>query len=146
MYEMQSSNHILAQEGILATFSIAKRVTIKDVKHLRDRLKKEKISKSDLNSLIRQTVINETQQAIEKQTVPGLIVADMVNSEEKKRLMELTYFASIVAKKLTEKNSNKYHLCYVVNALVNMLGLKEEDFDEFHRKFSEFQSGESNSD
>jgi predicted nucleic acid-binding protein len=145
---MQSPNHILAQEGILASFSIAKKVTIKDIKQLRTRLNKNSISQLELNNLVKQTVINETQVAIEKQTVPGLIAAETMvsNFEEKKRLMELTYFASIVAKKLTEKKSNKYHLCFVVNALVNMLSLREEDFDEFHRKFSEFQEGESDNE
>lgn len=141
--KMQSPNHILAQEGVLASFSIAKKVTIKDVKKLRNRLKKNgNVSQKELNGLVQQAVVNETQRAIENQTIPGLIIKDIVNSDEKKRLMEFTYLASLVAKKLAEKCSDKYYFCYVVNAIVSMLGLKEEDFDEFHKKFSEFQNGE----
>lgn len=145
---MQSPNHILAQEGVLTSFSIAKKVTIKDVKKLRNQLRNKKnMNRSDINGLVRQTIIEETQKAVEQNAIPGLINSgtnNAANAEEKKRLMEFTYFASLVAKKMAEKCSDKYYCCYVVNAIVNMLGLKEEDFDEFHRRFSEFQEGENN--
>ena len=46
---MQTTNHILSKEGILTTFSIAKKVSAKDVKKLRDRLKSAKIDASKLS-------------------------------------------------------------------------------------------------
>ena len=138
---MTTTNHILAKEGILTTFSIAKKVTAKDVKKLRDKLKSVKIDADKLQELLRSTVIKETQQAIETKKIPGLIIDGVEESEEKKRIMELTYFASVIAKKLSEKKIDKYHSCYIINAIVNMLGLIEEDFDEFHRKFSKFKEG-----
>ena len=138
---MTTTNHILAKEGILTTFSIAKKVTAKDVKKLRDKLKSVKIDADKLQELLRNTVIKETQQSIETKKIPGLIIDGAEESEEKKRIMELTYFASVIAKKLSEKKIDKYHSCYIINAIVNMLGLSEEDFDEFHRKFSKFKEG-----
>lgn len=138
---MTTANHILAKEGILTTFSIAKKVTAKDVKKLRDKLKSAKIDADKLQELLRSTVIKETQQALETQKIPGLIIDGAEESEEKKRIMELTYFSSVIAKKLSEKKIDKYHSCYIINAIVNMLGLSEEDFDEFHRKFSKFKEG-----
>lgn len=138
---MHTTDHILAKEGILTTFSIAKKVTAKDVKKLRDKLKSSKIDAEKLQELLRSAVVRDTKKAIESQKIPGLIVAGAEDSEEKKRIMELTYFASVIAKKLSDKKIGKYHSCYIINAIVNMLGLTEGDFDDFHKKFSRFKEG-----
>jgi hypothetical protein len=143
---MQTANHILAKEGILTTFSIAKKVTAKDVKKLREKLKTANLDSDKLKELLRNTVIKETQADIEAHKIPGLIISGFEENEEKKRIMELTYFASVIAKKLSEKNIGKYHSCYIINAIVNVLGLTEEDFDEFHRKFSKFRDGINGND
>ncbi len=139
---MQTTNHILAKEGILTTFSIAKKVTAKDVKRLRDKIKTAKMDAEKVQELLRLSIIKNTQKDIETQKIPGLIVIGSEDTEEKKRIMELTYFASMIAKKLSEKNIDKYHSCYIINAIVNMLGLTEDNFDEFHKKFSRFKNGD----
>ena len=136
------TNHILSKEGILTTFSIAKKVTAKDVKKLREKMKLTKMDANKLHELLRMTIVKDTQKNIKSQKIPGLIISGLEDEEEKKRIMELTYFASMIAKKLSEKNINKYHSCYIINSIVNMLGLTEDDFDEFHKKFSEFKNGE----
>ncbi len=139
---MTGANHILAKEGILTAFSIAKRVTVKDVKRLKEKFKNVKTDK--LQGALREAVLEETQAAIETNQIPGLIVTgDNSSHDEKKRIAELTYFASLIAKKLADKKIDKYHSCYIVNAIVNMLGLSEDDFDEFHRRFSKYRNGES---
>jgi len=143
---MQTASHILAKEGILTTFSIAKKVTAKDVKKLRDKLKIAKMDSDKLKELLRNAVIQEAQAGIDAHKIPGLIIDGSEENEEKKRIMELTYFASVIAKKLSEKNIGKYYSCYIINAIVNVLGLTEEDFDEFHKKFSEFRDGLGNND
>lgn len=138
---MQTTHHILAKEGILTTFSIAKKITAKDVKKLRDKIKTAKMDADKLNELLKISIIKDTQKDIESKKIPGLILEGMEDAEEKKRIMELTYFASIISKKLSEKNIDKYHSCYIINAIVNMLGLTEENFDEFHKRFSDFKKG-----
>ena len=143
---MQTPNHVLAKEGILTTFSIAKKVTTKDVKRFREKLKTSKINAYKLNELLRKAVVKETQETIETQKIPGLILLGVEENEEKKRIMELTYFASVISRKLMEKRIDKYHSCYIINAIVNMLQLTEEDFDNFHRKFSEFRDGKGEDD
>jgi hypothetical protein len=139
---MQTSNHILAKEGILTTFSIAKKVSIKDIKKIRDKMKNTKVDANKMQDLLKRLIVKETQSKIDTQKIPGIIldgVENVEDVEEKKRLMELTYFASIIAKKLSEKKIGKYHSCYIINAIVNMLGLTEGDFNEFHKKFSKFK-------
>jgi hypothetical protein len=143
---MHTTDHILAKEGILTTFSIAKKVTAKDVKKLRSKIKSAKMDADKLHELLRTSIIKDTQKDIVTQKIPGLIVGGIEDSDEKKRIMELTYFASMISKKLSEKNIDKYHSCYIINAIVNMLGLTEENFDEFHKQFSKFKDGEKPKD
>ena len=99
-----------------------------------------------LHELLRMSIIKDTQKDIETKKIPGLIIDGVEDAEEKKRIMELTYFASMIAKKLSEKQIDKYHSCYIINAIVNMLGLTEDNFDEFHKKFSKFKNGDDKKD
>lgn len=134
-----SINHILAKEGILTTFSIAKRISVKDVQSLQKKIKGKKDTEENFKKLLRDRVMMETQKALVERKIPGVLTPEgneIISEEEKKKLMELTYLASVIAKKLGEKNIDKYHTCYIINAIINMIGLTESDFDEFHRKFS----------
>lgn len=76
--------------------------------------------------------------------VPGMVIEKPSQKRQntEKRLIDLTYFASIISKKVTEKKLGKFDRCYLINVLVNMLGLSEEDFDVFHRTFNKFKNGE----
>ena len=141
---MTTANHILAKEGILTTFSIAKRVSAKDIKKLQKKLKDSKVDAEKLQEMLKSAILKETEKAIKSKNIPGLIVEGGIENEqdpeEQKKIMELTYFASIISKKLADKKIDKYHSCYIINAIINMLGLTGEDFDEFHRKFSKFKN------
>jgi len=144
---MQIDNHILSKEGILTSFSIGKKVTMKDMKKICKGLGGSKVDDKKFQELLRAAVIKGDKAPVDIQKIPGLIFDGIfAENEEKKRIMELTYFASIIAKKLAERRVGKYHSCYIINAIVNMLGLTEEDFDEFHRKFAKFKEGKSGED
>src|SRR4051812_22564839 len=108
---MQTTQHILAKEGILTTFSIAKKITARDVKKLREKIKTAKLDADKINELLKMSIIKDTQKDIETKKIPGLVLEGIEDVEEKKRIMELTYFASMIAKKLSEKNIDKYHSC-----------------------------------
>jgi len=144
---MQTSNHILAKEGILTAFAVAKRVTSFDIKKLKEKLKESKVNPEKLQDILIKTIMEQTKSAFESETIPGLMMKEVIKEEEeKKRIMELTYFASVIAKKISDNNTDKYHSCYIINAIVNMLSLTEEDFDEFHRRFARFKEGKSEED
>ncbi len=144
---MQTANHVLSKEGILTTFSIAKRITAKDIRKISQKLKRSKshANSEELQDLLKEKIIKDTQKNLDINKIPGLIIQGADDEEEKKRIMELTYFASMIAKKLSEKNIDKYYSCYIINAIVNMLGLTEENFNEFHKKFSKFKNGDEKS-
>jgi hypothetical protein len=140
MIEMQTVNHILAKEGILTAFSLAKRVTPLEINRLRKKFKDSNLNSGQFQHALVKSIIEATQKAFESEEIPGLMMKEIAEeNSEKKRIMELTYFASIIAKKITDNNTSKYHSCFIINTLVNMLGLNEEDFDNFHKKFSRFR-------
>ena len=142
---MTSTSHILAQEGILTTFSIAKKVTTKDIKKLRDKMKSNNIDVEKLQEFLKKSVIEEAAVSMKNSKIPGLIVEGQFVGEEKteedKKIMELTYFSSLVAKKITDKKTDKYYACYIINAMVNMLGLNDNDFEQFHKRFAKYKNG-----
>ncbi len=141
---IETANHILSREGILTTFSIAKRISKKDIEKLCQKIKSDKTNTKKFQNILRKTIMEETRDALLSKKIPGLIAPGQnIPDDEKKLMMELTYFASIIAKKINEKRIDKFHSCYIINAIVNMLGLTESDFDEFHRKFSKYRDGDA---
>ena len=144
---MQTVNHILSNEGILTTFQIAKRISKKDMlRQFKNKLQegcKSKPSDQKLRKLLAKKIMEETKKAFINQTIPGLIVPGQnIPDQEKRKMMELTYFASVVAKKIGEKQLSKFHACYIINAIVNMLGLDEKAFEDFHKKFSKLKDND----
>ena len=135
--------HVLTELGVLKTFSIAKRVSEEDIIQLTEqynKLSKVKRKNISLTEYMKKAIAKSMQDAFENQTVPGLIFADFVpTQEDHEKMMALTQFASLVSKKLVEKKLGKFYHCFVVNSIVNMLGLSDKDFDEFHRQFSKFE-------
>lgn len=139
---IETANHILSKEGILTTFSIAKRISKKDMQKLRQKIKSNKFDAMKFQDFIKKSIVEDTKRAILSKKIPGLIIPERnISSQEKEIIMELTYFASIISKKINEKKIDKYYSCFIINAIVNMLGLTEGDFDEFHRKFSKYKEG-----
>jgi len=136
---MKPINHILSNEGILTSFSIAKKISVNDIKYINDKIKTLKKNPKEIQELLKDVIIEETRKDIENQKIPGLIITEIKNSAEKKRMMELSYFSNMISQKLIEKKIDKYNLCYIINAMINILGLTEEDFDNFKKKFSQFK-------
>jgi len=146
---MTSPKHILSEEGILISFSIAKKINTKELKRIKSNAKKIGSTEEDIKKLLSEIVISETKQSIEKKEIPGLIWPEVKNetpppkSLSNKRTVELTYLASLLAKKISEKNLSKYEYCYVINSIINILGLNEDDFEDFYEKFSSDKKDDS---
>lgn len=142
---MQSSpKHLITELGVLRSCSIAKKISAERVRTYKRRIKKLAKSKEEAEELLQKVVLRDAQKEIDPSDVPGMIVEVKSNKRQsvEKKLMDLTYFSSIVSKKANEKELSTFDKCYIVNVLVNMLKLSEEDFDNFHRIFSKFKSGE----
>jgi hypothetical protein len=117
-----SNDHILIKEGILKSFSIFKKISVQS-------LKKKKSNKTE----------NDEE-------VPGFEEPfSNATNEEKEMLTKFSYFSSLIAKKMVKEKIDKYHACYVINSIISMLGLDEDDFENFHKKFNKM-IGENDDD
>lgn len=135
--------HLLTQMGVLTSFSVAKKITEDDIKNLLRKEKKNSNSNGNIPDLIKGKIMNEIKDALMNGKIPGLITpADSagIPKELQSKFDELNKFIMVVAHKILEKKMDKFSMCYVINTMVNVLGLSEKDFEEFHKKVFEKNS------
>jgi hypothetical protein len=134
------STHILTRLKILTSFSIAQRVTEKEIANFYKKHSSQGKSDFEIGELLKYSVLKEVKTALDNNKIPGLIshnedlVTPNANDPVNKNIDVLNKLVAIIANKLNSKNFDKVSLCYCINTLVNLLGLTEEDFDEFHQK------------
>lgn len=131
--------HILNQLGVLASFSVAKRITEEEIKVFFSKQKKKGKSDHEISEMMHTKIINDIQEAILKNEIPGLLssqeVAKDLGMDQSviDKMPELNRLVMILSNKLSEKKYDKMALCYFINSLVNVLGLTEKDFERFHQ-------------
>lgn len=141
---MNNPIHILNKMGVLSSFSVAKKITEEELNKYISKEKKSGKSTKKIGEILKQKIMDEIQNAIVENKVPGLISDENTKLELLlgKNIIELNRMGLIVASKMTEKNYDKMSLCYFINALTNMLGLQEEDFIKFHRRNNDDDDGD----
>lgn len=148
---MQSNNHLLAKYGIMTNFSIAKKITKKQLKSLTDKFG----SSNDLSEVLRNEILKETKLAIHNNKIPGIITNEKFpikasNTENPNATIDLVkktklmYFSTLVIQKISDQNLTKDECCFIIVNLINGLGLKESDFKKFHDSNNSSENTESN--
>lgn len=146
----QKPIHILMQLGILTSFSVAKKISEKEITTFFNRKKHKGKSNDKIAELLKQHIISDIQEAITNNKVPGLISPlgiPNLNSVGKDipNFSELNKTIMLIVEKMIEKKYDKFSLCFFINTLVNLLGLSEKDFEKFHRRMSS-QTNEDDED
>ena len=142
MCTMLNPVHILNQMGVITSFSVAKKVEEDDITKFFAKGRKAGKSVEEMNTLLRDRVLSEIQDAVENRKIPGLLAPEELAKEMGvqqhiiNNIPELNRLIMIVGHKLAEKKYDRMSLCYFINSLVNLLGLTESDFEKFHRKNS----------
>ena len=134
--------HMLTQMGVLTSFSISKKITEKELESMMKSEKNKGKSESEIVSMMGETIINEIVSAVQKRKIPGILIEEKKGRKPPipiKNIEDLNRLVLILGTKLPRKKYDKISLCYFINYLVGALGLKEEDFEEFHRKIRESQ-------
>jgi hypothetical protein len=136
----QQPIHILNQMGVIPSFSLATKVTEHDVTKLYNKERRAGKTQAEIEEFLRNKIIDEIQNALAKQQIPGLLnpqeIAEEAGLSKKivRNIPELNRLVMVVAHKLIEKKFDKMSMCYLINGLVNMIGLTESDFEKFHRQ------------
>lgn len=134
-------NHLIAKHGVLTSFSIARKVSKKDIKEISDKIKKKCKNKDDFNELLQKEVLKTTRYSMNQDLIPGLILPDKSTTNtrkelaDEKKLMQLNYISNMIAKKLMDNKFSKDEICYIILTLLSSLGLNDQDFKNFNAKY-----------
>jgi hypothetical protein len=132
--------HMLTQMGILTSFSISKRITEKEMEMAMRAEKNKGKSEDEIISIMGESIINDIVSAVQNKKIPGMLVEEKSSKKPLipiQNIEDLNRLVLVLNTKLPRKKYDKLSLCYFINYLVGALGLKEEDFEEFHRKIRE---------
>jgi hypothetical protein len=139
--------HILSQMGVMAAFSVAKKITESDYRKLIAKGKRAGKSNAEIERSIKEKILGEIQDAIINQKIPGLLgpqdIAREVGMSEDiiANIPELNRLIAIIIHKLSGQKYDKMSLCYFINNMVNLLELQESDFEKFHQQNSKDDGG-----
>jgi len=150
-----SQNHLLAKHGIMASFTIAKRITQSQLKKMVKQLNIDENSQ-EFKTHLNNQIIRDTQLAVYNNKIPGWITNEKLprkvipkdptpnkpankstrNSKKKSALSEdkktkLTLFATIIVRKILEQKSTTEEKCFLIHRIVSGLGLRDSDFKKF---------------
>lgn len=144
---MEEPMHILTQSGVLASFSVSKKITEEEINAImRDAQNKGK-DEDQVLEIVRTKIMREIIDATQKGTLPGIIVENVKNQLiPVKSLESLNRMVEVLSAKMKQKKFDKLSLCYFINYLVGNLGLKEEDFEDFHRRIKEVRGDDGDDD
>lgn len=144
--------HILNQLGVLASFSVAKKVTEGDINSFFSKQKKTGKNEKQIGKLLQEKILKEIQEAVLNQNIPGIITPEEMAKEagvDQKiidRMPELNRLIMVIVHKMSEKKYDKMSLCYFINSMVNLLGLTERDFEKFHRQNTKNEDDDNDDD
>lgn len=136
-------NHLIAKHGVLTSFSIARKVSKKDIKQISDKIKKQCKNRTEFNELLQKEVLKTTKYSMNQDLIPGLILPEnnkeTVRKElaDEKKMLQLNYMANAVAKKLTDNKLSKDEICYIILNLLSAIGVNDQDFKNFNEKYGD---------
>lgn len=136
----QQPLHILTRAGILASFSVSQKVTEEEVDAIMKEAQNRGKTEDEAIDLVKTKIMKEIIDATRKGTLPGIIIENTKNQLlPVKSLESLNRMVEVLSQKMKQKKFDKLSLCYFINYLVGSLGLKEEDFEDFHRRLRDLR-------
>jgi len=141
---MKTFNHLIAQHGVLISFSIAKKLNRESIKAISDEINKLGGDKKTRNQLLEEEIKRNTMDSMKLTDVPGLIMSKteivkekfMDNSfmKDEKKVITLMILSNSLSKKILDKKLPKEQMCFILISMINSLGLSDGDFKNFHQK------------
>jgi len=139
--------HILTKEGILASFSVSKQITEEEINGMMKDAKNKTKDEDEILELLKTNIMKEIVEATQTGVLPGIILENVKNQLlPVKSLESLNRMVEVLSTKMKQKKFDKLSLCYFINYLVGSLNLKEEDFEEFHRRIKEVRGDDDDED
>ncbi len=148
--ETHLPKHLLSDLGVLKKFSIAKKISNAEIQKETKKIKKiHKNADADkLYKLLVDVLISKTKKMVEDKFPPGLIIPEENIKRDKldKFYTELMVISQALCNKFKEEKLSTHQICFIFNAMINILGITEEDFLKFYEKFEKYKDGDYSDD
>jgi len=143
--------HLLSDLGILASFSISKKVSRDELKKITTKVKKVFKKNDDpiiFQKMIIDALVENAKLSANLDIPPGLVL----NEDNLKKLNLNEYYTQLfilsqsLSKKLFDKKLTKQQICFIINFFVNAFEITEMDFDQFNQNFQKFKNDDFDSE
>lgn len=144
--EYDQPTHLISNLGILTNFQISKKISKKEVSKESRKLRKvfKEPDPKKFEKLLMDALVEKTKMSLETETPPGLIFPKKhpKKNELDKYYMELSAISEALTNKFIDENLSKHQICFILNAVITLIGLTEEDFLKFHKRFQKYKDGD----
>jgi hypothetical protein len=143
---MESYTHILQKTGVLKTFTVAKIVNKKEIDDLKALVKSVAANEREYKEMLAEELAKISNMHDQTNPIPGIIYAGE-EAAKKKILFSIT---TKFAKNIKQQKFEKRELAFLISAIINELGLTQEDFvnlkEELEDEMDEDEDGDEDSE
>lgn len=130
---METYTHILQKTGVLKNFTVAKIVKKKDIEDLKALIKSVASDDAEYKQMLAEELAKISNMHDKNNPVPGIIYS-VGELEKRKALFAITTkFSENIKKQKFEKKD----LAFLISAIINELGLTQEDFKKLKEEMEE---------
>jgi hypothetical protein len=117
-------SHVLQKAGVLKNFTVAKIVKKQDIEDLKALIKSVTSSDKEYNQMLDEEMKKISDMHDENNPIPGIIYPPDQSKNKKLIVAIVTKFSQNVKK----QNLSTREMAFLVSAIINELGLTQEDF------------------
>lgn len=130
---MEVYTHILQKTGILKNFTVAKVVKKQDIEDLKSLIKSVASDDAEYKQMLSEELAKISNMHDKNNPIPGIIYSPS-EMEKRKALFTITTKFSENVKK---QDFDKKELAFLISAIINELGLTQEDFQNLKEELED---------
>lgn len=138
---MQSFTHVLQKTGVLKTFTVAKIVKKKDIDDLKSLVKSIASDEKEYKTMLAEELAKLSNMHDNTNPIPGIIYT----TEDAKHGLIKTITLKF-SKGIKQQNFDKKDLAFLITAIINELGLTQEDFQNLKKDLDDEEYDEDDED
>ncbi len=129
----QAFTHVLQKAGVLKTFTVAKIVNKKEIEELKSLIKTVATDENEYKMLLEEELKKLSNMHDSKNPIPGIIYNEN-SSDKQKIIFDAT---KKFGESIKQYNFSSAELAFLVTAIINELGLTQEDFESLRDDLGE---------
>jgi septal ring factor EnvC (AmiA/AmiB activator) len=139
---MESYTHILQKTGVLKTFTVAKVVNKQEIEDLKTLIKSVASDEAEYKTMLAEELAKISNMHDHTNPIPGIIYGGD-DVAKKKILFAIT---TKFAQNIKQQKFDKKDLAFLMSAIINELGLTQEDFQNLKEELEEDEDEEDEED